>query len=588
MEETVARAYLGGSGLAAKILKEMDWNIDPLAPENILVFTVGPLNGTSTPSSSRYVVSAKSPQTGIWGEAHAAGYWGTELKLSGYDGIIIKGKADNPVYLLIQDDKVEIRDAKHLWGKDTIETQDILTEEYGDKRLRIACIGPAGEKLSRIASIANDYNRFAARCGLGAVMGSKNLKAIAIRGTGKLQLAQKEKFRELTKQLHQTIRKSPGRERMNAFGTNGLMGVLHDFGDVPIKNFKQGSWPNSIDKVTSQAMNETILTKTAACRGCPIGCERIVEVKNGPYAMIEGKGPEYETMASFGPLLLNDNLEAIAKANELCTRYGMDTISTGVSIALAMECYEKGLLTKNDLDGLELTWGNHEAIVKMIDKMGKREGIGDLLAEGGRIAAKKIGKGAEQFIQHVKGLEIPMHDSRAFNSWALVYATCNRGACHISTPAYWIERGLTYPGIGIDKPIDRFATEGKAQVIKVFQDFNEVMESLVMCKFTLCTGVKPPHILEIINLATGWNMDMDELVKTGERGFNLKRLINTNLGISRKDDVLPERMSIAHTEGGAKGYVVNLAKMLKEYYTLRGWDEEGVPTKEKLQELSII
>ncbi|MBE0478099.1 aldehyde ferredoxin oxidoreductase family protein [Candidatus Aerophobetes bacterium] len=581
LDEKIARRYLGGCGLAAKILQEMDWNTDPFAPENVLVFTIGPLTGTSAPCCSRYVVSAKSPLTGIWGEAHAAGYFGAELKLAGLDGIIIKGRAKSPVYLLIQDDKVEIKNAEHLWGKDTIETQDLLIKEHADKRLRVACIGPAGEKLSRIASIANDYGRFAARCGLGAVMGSKNLKAIAIRGTKKPQIAKKEEFHNFAKQLHQIIIKAPARASLRAYGTDGLMNVLHDFGDVPIQNFRQGFWAQGCHKVSGQFMAETILSGYAACRGCPIGCERKIKIDEGFYAGVSGKGPEYETAASLGPLLLNDNLEAVAKANELCTLYGLDTISTGCTIAFAMECYEKGLLSRKDTDGLDLTWGNHKAMVKMVEKIGQREGIGDILAEGSKRAAEKIGKETEKFALHVKGLEVPMHDSRAFNSWALVYATSNRGACHISAPAYWIERGITFPAIALDKPLDRFDAERKAFLVKTFQDFCEVMESLVMCKFSLCAGIQPPHITQLLNLATGWNMDINELMRVGERGFNLKRTINTKLGVSRKDDLLPARLSIPHQEGGARGYVVDLEKMLDEYYELRGWNKEGIPINKK-------
>jgi aldehyde:ferredoxin oxidoreductase len=507
--------------------------------------------------------------------------------MAGYDALLIKGKAPKPVYIIIQDEDIQIKDASHLWGKNTIQTQDLLVQEYNDKKLRISCIGQAGENLVRFAAIANDYNRFAGRCGLGAVMGAKNLKAIAVRGTKKIAFADEEGMRQLGRELAKEVAKNPGRERMNTFGTNGLMRVLHDFGDVPINNWRSGEFLPHVDNVTSQAMNETILTGTAACRGCPIGCERIVEVKEGPYKMEEGKGPEYETVAAFGPLLLNDNLKAIAKGNELCTLYGLDTISAGGAIAFAFEAFEKGLITREDTDGLELQWGNAEAIVKLLHKIGKREDIGDILAEGARRAARRIGNGSEEFVIDVKGLDLPMHDPRAFNSWALVYSTCNRGACHISTPAYWIERGLTFPELELAE-IDRFETKGKPRLVKVFQDFCEAVESLVSCKFSLCCGVRPGHLVQFLNYTTGWDFTLEELVKVGERSINLKRLINTKLGISRKEDRLPNRVYTVHTEGGAKDYQLTLEDMLDEYYQLRGWDNSGVPLPAKLKELDIL
>jgi aldehyde:ferredoxin oxidoreductase len=586
--EDTAMKFLGGAGLAGKLLQDMDWQVDPLAAENRLVFTLGPLEGTSAPFCSRYVVAAKSPLTGLWGEAHASGFWGPELKLAGWDGIIIDGKAENPVYLYINNDKVEIKDARDLWGKDTYETEDILRQKHGDKRVRVACIGPAGEKLSRMAGIFND-DRAAARCGLGAVMGSKKLKAIAVRGTGHVSLAREDEFKELVKEINKVVLASSGRTNLRKYGTNAAMAAIYQAGDVPIKNFSQGKWDEGFDKLSGPAIAEAIVIDPSACKFCPVGCGRMIrEIKEGPFKGFTGPGPEYETIAAFGPLCMNDNVGAIAKANDLCNRYGLDSISAGATIAFAMECFERGIITKKDADGLELTWGNYQAMLALLEKMGKRQGIGDLLADGSKQAAGRLGEGSEEFAIHVKGLELPLHDPRAFASWALAYSTCNRGACHIAAPTYWLERGVTFPDLGYPKALDRFTAEGKAGWVKVFQDFCEAEESIVICKFSTYGDLRSPQLLRLISLATGWNIDLNDLLKIGERSFNLKRMINVKLGASRKDDTLPRRiLSSRLTDGGTEGHIPDQETMLKEYYQLRGWSEDGIPTPEKLKELSL-
>ena len=588
LEEKVARSYLGGSGLGAYLLSTMDWSIDPLDPRSGLAFVTGPLTGTPAPLCSRYSVCARSPLTSIWGEAHASGFWGPELKSAGLDGIVIEGRAPQPVYLLIHDDAVVIRDARHLWGKDTYATEDSLRQEPGSERIRVACIGPAGEKRSAMASIINDRGRAAARCGLGAVMGSKGLKAIAVRGTRPVKTARPEELRRLSKTLVKLARESAAGKYLGEYGTDGGMDPFHEFGDVPIKNWKQGAWEEGCHKVSGQAMKETMLTGRYACKGCPIGCGRIVEVKDGPYRGLKGKGPEYETAAAFGPLCLNDNLEAVAGANDLCNRYGLDTISTGAVIAFAFECFEEGLITIQDTDGLELVWGNGDAIVRLVEKIGRREGIGDLLADGCRKAAEQLGGDAAHYALHVKGLELPMHDPRAFSSWAVSYGTSNRGACHIQAPTFWVERGLTFPAIGLDNPGDRFACEGKGRLTKIFQDFCEVVESAGICKFALYGDFRSQQVISLLRCATGFDFEQEEVMKLGERSFNLKRMINVRCGISGKDDRLPERiLSLALHEGGTKGYLPDQQKMLSEYYRERGWDEKGIPTPEKLKELGL-
>jgi len=566
----------------------MNWEVNPLDSENRLVFITGPLTGTPTPLCSRYTVCAKSPLTTIWGEAHGSGFWGPELKAAGLDGIILDGKADKPVYLWIKNGKVEIKDAHHLWGKDTFETEDIIKQELGDKNIRVACIGPAGEKLSRIAAIINDHGRAAARCGMGAVMGSKNLKAIAVGGTQKVKVAHREELGQLAGKLTRLAGESTAGKYLRDFGTAGGMDPFHEFGDVPIKNWKQGFWEEGCHKVSGQMMAETILTGRYACKRCPIACGRLIELKDGPYRGLKGKGPEYETVAAFGPLCLIDDLPAVAKANDLCNRYGLDTISTGAVIAFAFECYEEGLITKRETDGVELIWGKADSMVKMVEKIGRREGLGNLLAEGCKRAAEEIGQGADRFAFHIKGLELPMHDPRAFTSWAVSYGTASRGGCHIQAPTFWVERGLAFPAIGLDDPGDRFSSEGKGRLTKIFQDFCEVVESAGICKFALYGDFRSHHVLSLLRCVTGWDLELDEMMKIGERSFNLKRLINVKCGISKKDDILPERiLTIPLPNGGTKGYLPDQEMMLKEYYQERGWDENGIPTFEKLGELSL-
>jgi aldehyde:ferredoxin oxidoreductase len=589
LNQEFAKSFLGGGGFAAKLMEieGMDWSIDPFDPKSLLIFSLGPLTGAPAPFCSRYVVSAKSPLTNLWGEAHASGYWGPELKFAGWDAIVIDGQSERPVYLWIHDDTAEICDARDIWGKDTYETEAFLQKTLERKNVRVASIGQAGEKRSRIASIMNDHGRAAARSGMGGVMGSKNLKAIAVCGTGKPKLAKPEEFKKYVKELTQIIMKAPAREALRKYGTDGGMMAFHEMGDVPIKNWRVGKWEEGCYEVSGYSMTEKILTDIYTCRMCPIGCGRVVEVKEGPYAM-SGKGPEYETVAGFGPLCLNDKIEVVAKANDLSNRFGIDTISTSMVIAFAMECFEKGLITRKDTDGIDLTWGNGDAIIEIVKKMGKREGFGEILADGSFYAAKRIGKGSEDFAIHVKGQELALHDPRAFFSWAVAYATAHRGACHILAPTYWLERGLTFPELGYDKPLDRFASEGKGTWVKIFQDFFEVLESLVMCKFSLYANLRGNHILKLLNLTTGWGMNLKEMVQIGERGFNLKRMNNVRLGVTSIDDTLPKRLlTESLPEGGAKGRIPPLETMLKEYYLARGWDESGIPTQAKLEELVL-
>jgi aldehyde:ferredoxin oxidoreductase len=591
IEEQDARTFLGGSGLGAKLLfDEMDPKLDPFDPGSVIIFATGPLVGLPFSYCARYVVCGKSPATGGWGEAHAAGYWGPELKAAGFDGLVIKGKAQNPTFLFINDGHGEIRDAKHLWRKDTFETERMIREELQDKNIRVLSIGEAGERLSKMAAIMSDGGRAAARQGLGALMGAKNFKAIALRGSDRsIKVNDAERFEEFKREGNQAIKENPTAKMLHDFGTGWVVPALTDFGDVPTKNWRIGSPKEFVEKLSGQVMAHKYLSGQYHCRSCIVGCGRIAEVKEGIYKTPNSMGPEYETIAAFGQNCMNEDLESVIKMNYLSNAYGLDTISAGSVIAFAMECYEKGFLTKKDTDGIELTWGNPKAIFDVLEKIRKREGIGDLLADGVKVASEKIGRGSDQFAVHVKGLELPMHDPRAFASWAIAFATANRGACHNQAITYGIERGVTYPDIGIDKSLDRFASdESKSRITKIMQDFYSILESLVVCKFVLYGGLRLTHLTKLLNAVTGWDTDIEELMKTGERLYNLNRIFNVKCGMSRKDDTIPWRIANEpFTEGGAKGHLPALEKMLEPYYEMRGWDKKGVPKKETLRGLSL-
>ncbi len=591
IDNQTKRKFLGGSGLGAKIvMEEMDFLADRFDPGNVLTFTTGPLVGLPFSYSGRYVVCGRSPATGGWGEAHASGFWGPELRFAGFDGMVVKGRAKNPVYLFVHDGEVELRDAGHIWGNDTHETEKLIRQELSDDSVRVLSIGGAGERLSKMAAIISDGGRSASRGGLGAVMGSKNLKAIAVKGTSKkIEIHDKNEFNKLRKEFSKIITESATVDLFKKHGTAGSLETHVAFGNAPTKNWHKGSDPKSLDTISGQVMTKKYLLDRYTCRGCQVKCGRIVAVENSPFKTPKCMGPEYETVASFGNNCLNDDLASVIHANYLVNGYGMDSISAGSVIAFAMECYEKGLINKKDTDGIDLTWGNPSAIIQMIHKIGKREGIGDILADGVKVAAEKIGGGSDKFAVHVKGLELPMHDPRAFASWALAFATSNRGACHTTAITYGVERGVTWPEIGISESLDRFVSdESKSRVAKIMQDFYAVMESLVICKFVVYGGLRLPQLCQLLNAVTGWEVTVDELMKTGERLYNLNRLINVRYGISRKDDTIPWRVAKEmHTEGGAKGHLPDLEKMLDPYYKLRGWDENGIPTLEKLRELSL-
>ncbi len=588
IEDRQVRSYLLGSGLAAKIYyEEMDAGRDALDPDSSLILMIGLLSGTIVPTSCRVCLCGRSPLTGIWNEATVGGYWAAQLRSAGLDGIVITGRAPEPVYLWVDDDSVEIKPAKHLWGMDTYDSAASIREET-DAKAQVASIGLAGENLARMAAVmvGGEDARAAGRGGMGALMGSKNLKAIAVRGSKTPEYFDRKGLLDSVRRANAVIKENS--LAMTQFGTSGGIITTEKVGDLAIQNWRLGSWVDGAPKVTGERMTETILTGNYRCHACPIGCGREIEIKEGPYAGLKGAGPEYETIIGFGPLCLNDDLEGIAAMNDLCNRYGLDTISTSGTVAFALEAWEKGLLTSEDTGGVDLTWGNVDSMMRLVEMIARREGLGDLLADGSKAAAERLGGSAAEFAIHVKGLELPYHDPRAFTSMALGYATANRGGDHLESMTYWHEYGKQWPDMGYVDPPDMLASEGKAQLVYDFQNLMGVFNGLGLCKFTAKGGVGPQLLADWVNLALGWDWTIQDVLLVGEKLFNLKRLINARWGISRKDDMLPPRMfAHARPSGGAEGNLPHLGKMLSEYYMLRGWSEEGIPSEAKLKELGL-
>ena len=542
------RKYLGGSGLAAKLFFDMGaWKEDPLGPGNPLFIMHGPLSGTTLPGCSRLEVCALSPLTGIWGESSMGGQVSPQLRGAGYDGIIITGISKKPVYLWVSDKEVEIRDASHLWGKDTFETEELLREEVGDKRVKVMSIGQAGENLVKYAAIVNDKGSLAGRTGMGAVMGSKKLKALAFRGNAKAAIADENAYKEVRKRAQDSIKVSVTGEGLHAYGSNVHMEYGMAISDVPVKNWREAMWERGVEALSGVTVAEKILTKTHACWGCPVACKRIVRIDAGPYAMEEGPGLEYEGASSLGTLQRCDNLDAVSKANELTDRYGMDCISAGSTIAYATEAFQEGLITTKDTGGVELSWGNPENLVKLVKMIAYREGFGDELAEGSRALSQKYG--GEEFAIHVKGLEAPMHDPRAFWAMALTYATGVRGACHVNDDNLMAELGnVSFRAVGVKdtKPQRR---EGKAAQTVAAQAYGMIAGSAVICLYAWWSMDGIEMVRDMINAVTGFGYSTDELMDLGNRIWYLKRGIDNLCGITKDDDRVPERLLVPHIEG---------------------------------------
>lgn len=602
-EENFYRTYWGGRAVGLYyMLKEMRPKTDPLSSENLLIFAPSVITGTPAPAIPRYTVCAKSPLTGAQGEAEAGGWWGPELKKAGFDAIIIKGASTNPIYLWIKDGKVEIKDATHLWGKETKIVQKIIREQLGDEKIRITQIGPAGENLVRFANIVNELKHFNGRNGLGAVMGSKKLKAIAVRGSKTLKIYDQEKVRKVTKQITERIMVNPLSRDLRELGTPSVVRSFYELGCLPSYNWTTGYFKEG-ENLTAETLNQTILKKTVGCYACPIRCKRVVEVDESDIKVdpLYG-GPEYETIISLGSICGISDLKYIAKANELCNKYTMDTISAGMVIAFAMQCYQEGLLTKKDTEGIELTFGNKEAMLKMIEKIAYRElGLEDLLAQGSYIAAQRIGKGATNFIHQVKGQEIPMHDPRVKTGVGLQYALADYGADHMKAahdPFFKDKDSVgikEMKGLGILEPVSPTGIGvKKVALFKLLDIYWTVFDILGVCDF----GYVPrsvgtmEELLEIIRSATGWRTTWFELMKVGERSINMAHIFNLREGFTSQDDTLPE-VFYQNFQGGpldGQGAInrEDFRKAIRLRYELMGWDADtGIPSYGKLIELGL-
>lgn len=568
LDMEMARLFLGGRGLGARLLWDLVGpEVEPLAPENVLIFTTGPITASASQTSNRFNVSTKSPLTDTILHANSGGWWGMQFKRTGYDALIVRGKAEKPVMIEITQDSVEIKDASHLWGKTVFETTAALGQN--NNKRNVLCIGPAGENQVRIAAIMNDKERALARGGGGAVMGSKNLKAIVVEGTEKNKPADQDQFKFMLYETGKLLKASPlTSQALPEFGTAVVMNVVNEIGALPTRNFQQSQFEGA-DKISGEEITDTILVKNQACWACPITCTRITKTKSGK----EGEGPEFESAWAFGAQCGIDDLDAITEANYLCNDMGLDTISMGNTIGCAMELAEKGYINA------DLGFGRADKLLELIRDTANRKGIGNELAEGSYRMAQRYE--APELSMTVKKLELPAYDPRGMQGQGLVYATSNRGACH--------ETGnmLGPEVLSLPRLIDRFATQGKAGIVSVHQNSAAVIDSLVYCKFANM-AVAEEFFARTLTAVTGEHFTADDLMMVGERVWTLERLYNLREGFTKADDTLPDRLlNVPVAEGPSEGFTANLPPMLEEYYAFRGWDKNGVPKREKLKELGL-
>lgn len=578
--------YIGGRGFGARILyDEIKADVAPLSTDNKLIFATGPLAGTTIPGSSRTALVSKSPLTGGYGDSDVGGNFGPELRSAGYDCVILEKRAKNPQYLVLDDDTHELREASHIWGETTRETQNIIKEELGDDTFNVAAIGPAGERLVKFAIIDAD-DRQAGRCGLGAVMGSKNLKAVAIRGTGDIPIVDADAFHKTAEECHAILKNSWEKftgalelKQWRRYGTAHGVLLYNEWGCLPTRNYQSGFFEKA-ETISGELMREKLVVAEKGCYGCPTGCTKFSVVKTGPYAGTFVDGIEYETLGTLGSNCGIANIEAVAKANQLCDQLGLDTCSTGNVIGFAMECYEKGILKKKDTDGLDLRFGREDAYLQVIEMIAKKEGIGKILAEGVRFAAQKFGSGSGKFAIHSKGMEFTAYEVRGMPGMALAYATCDIGAHHKRANPSSIE-------------VKDRGVEGKAKLVVDQQHDRSLADLIGVCRIVK-TGA---HIglekyAEAVSAATGVQFDKNDLLEAAERVYNLTRAFNARLGFSRKDDVIPDRFFEEPVPSGpTKGMRIHRSdfeRMLNEYYEIRGWDTKtGIPTRRKLEDLGL-
>ena len=580
ISDTWTKEYLGGASLAAYLLyNDLTRDLEPLTPESPLLFLTGPLTGTIGPSVGRFVVCGKSPATHLWAESNCGGFWGVELRKTGYDGLLIRGASEQPIYLVINNGEIEFRNAQDLSQMETYKTQQAILDDLGEPGYHVAVIGPAGENLIPYSTILTDHGRVAGRTGLGAVMGSKKLKGIAVRGNNPIPIANPEKYEKIRSEINHELRMDNQSQVLRALGTAGVADYFDYLGLMPKKYYHQSNYPGA-QNISGAQIAETILSGVKACHGCVIACGRVVKLDDEQ----KRKGPEYETLVGFGPNLLIDDPKEITLLGEMCDRFGLDTISTSNTIGLAFHLYEMGLLTVKDTDNLELNWGNVKNTKLLIEKIVKKEGFGELLAHGSKTLAEAYN--AEEEAVQVNGLEVPYHDPRGGSGMALVYVTSPRGACHNQSDYFFVEMGQSDESIGIDV-YDRLGGAEKAGNIAKHQDWRTVFNSLVMCSFA---HVGADDIASLVQAATGFELDKIELMRMGERAWNLKRMINVNLGIGSGYDDLPKAFQIPYpdAEGELKGFIPDINNMLGSYYQVRGWSiDKGIPSEEKIEELGL-
>ncbi|MFW9910508.1 MAG: aldehyde ferredoxin oxidoreductase family protein [Candidatus Thorarchaeota archaeon] len=595
IEEEIVRKYLLGAGYLSRILYDhIKTGIDPLSPQNVLGFATGLLTASMFPQSSRHTIAGLSPLTDVWGESHAAGFWAAELKLAGYDAIIFTGAASDPVYLNIKDSEVDLCDAERLWGGDVFETDDYLKKKHS-KMCRTLAIGQGGENLVRFAAIMNDRDRASARSGLGAVMGSKKLKAISVRGTGKIEVAEPNTYLKEMDKFHRRMLANPFTPERARYGTTSLVELMQNIGRLPSYNMRQGVFEGYY-KIGGDAINENYLVKPRADWCCLQRCGRYTRVPKGPYAY-SGGAPEFETQTAMGSRCGNDNLESVLYGHHLANQYGLDTISLGGTISWAMEAWDEGALTAEDTGGIDLSWGNHETIVKLTRMIAFREGFGDLLAEGSARAAKRIGRGSEEYVMAVKKQEIAGQEPRAQKSMGLAAVTAARGADHLYGFPVLDEVGFDddirdrFGEEYLPEMADRLSPKYKGIMVAECENFMVMVESVGLCKYG--TQIPPEFYYQDISdglkLHNGLELSPEELREIGERVVNLNRMFNIRFGVRRKDDQLPKRLTHDPAPNGpSKGEVVELNQMLDEYYEQRGWDlKTGVPTKNTLRRLKL-
>ena len=572
--------FLGGASLAARLLYEhLTPDLDPLAPEAPLLFLNGPLSGTSGPAVGRFVICALSPATRLWGESNCGGFWGPELRMAGFDGLWLEGRADEPVYLWIQDSRVEIRPAGHLWGLDTYTTQSRVEEEVGAGKVRVACIGPAGEARIPFALILTDHGRVAGRTGMGAVMGSKNLKAVAVQGHGKVPVADLERYTPLRSEANRMLRADAQATMLRELGTSGGGDYFDYLGEMPKRYYQHGTLGEEL-RVSGAALKDTILVGVSACHACVIACGRVVRLEDGE----KRKGPEYETLVGFGPNLGLNDAVLVTRLGELCDRYGMDTISMSNTIGLAYRLYELGKITAKDTGGLDLSWGNSSGLETLIHQTVRRECLGAYLAQGARSLGKHFA--AEDEAVQVNGLEIAYHDPRGASGMALVYATSPRGACHNQSDYFIVDIGQVETSLGMEA-FDRQGGAEKAGNVAIHQNWRTLHNSLILCVFS---NVSPETVLGLINAACGLDWTIQDMLRCGERGWNLKRAINNRLGLRHANDRLPKALLQPYSDDpeSARGFAPDLQAMLESYYAVRGWDAAtGFPIPQKLRELGL-